>query len=161
MVFAYGLACALAVLLSFLHRPAVPYALVLAGGWLLGFLPFEVWWIISLGQGAAVSYFLRHDSPLWPRVIACCIVLSLICDGAFWMLESNGFYFGGPYENALNVLLLISLLSAAWPGGSKLVGLGIALYRRTFAGLGVGSGVGAASRRCSTAGPDGNQARRR
>lgn len=155
MLIVYGSACLAVVILSLLDRRSLPYSITLAGGWLLGFLPLEVWWFISLGQGAVLACYLKHDSPIWPRIVAGCIPLMLMADAVYWLARYNNHDVGPFYENALNVLLGVQLAFTAWPGGRRLVGMVVALSRWIRSGLGGFGGVGAAARGQATARRDG------
>lgn len=138
----YGIASLVVVALSLLHRPAMPYAITLAGGWLAGFLPVEVWWFISLTQGAIWACLLTHRSPAWQRLCAICTPISLMCDGWYWLNYYNNQYVGVEYANALNVLFILQLACVGFPGMRRLVGYVVAfagITRAWFSGLG---GVG-------------------
>lgn len=152
MLIAYGTACLMVILLAALHRPAVPYAFTLAAGWVLGFMPYDLWWMVSLAEGAVFCSLLRWNSPLWARVVAACVPIMLFCDGAFWAIKAHGPHLSEPYEIALNVLFGVQLLAAAWPGGARLVRLGLSLNQRVRSRIGGLAGLGHPARGRTPAG---------
>jgi hypothetical protein len=142
VIVAYGTACALVCLVSFAHRASVPYAIILAAGWIAGFLPLETWSFISLAQGAAMACFLKWRSPLWQRIVVACVPLMLLADGYFWLAQSMGQYPGVYYENTLNVLFIIQLACTAYPGGRAIVRRVRAWLGSVFDGRGRSVGLG-------------------
>ena len=117
---AYGTACLVVVLLGFVERQSLPYAVILASGWLAGFLPVEVWWFISLAELAAMTAFLDRWTPWQFKVIAMCIPFMLLLDFYYWLMKGLGIYVGVEYANELTALLTIQLFLCGMGGGWKL-----------------------------------------
>lgn len=116
----YGCACLLVVLLGLAERQSLPYAVILASGWLAGFLPVEVWWFISLAELAAMTAVLTRWTHWRFKVIAMCVPLMLLLDSYYWLMKGLGVYVGVEYANELTALLTIQLFLCGMGGGWNL-----------------------------------------
>src|SRR6476660_3451196 len=115
----YGIACLVVVALSAFDRRAMPFALILTAGWLLGFLPAWTWPFISIASGTALISMMDHRSPTWAYVIVSCVPIMLLCDAAYFGLLTNNVYVGEQYAGALNALFAVQLIACGWPGGRR------------------------------------------
>lgn len=126
----FGLALLWVCALSLLDKRALPWAMILAAGWVAGFSGYQWWPVISLASGSLMAFLLHSRSPAWALVCASCVPLMLICDAAYlWALAQN-VYLGVEYATALNVLFTVQLLAVGWPGGRRGVRLLVVGIRR-------------------------------
>jgi len=121
-VIEYGLALLALCALCLMDRRALPFALILLSGWLLGFLPVEFWPLISIASGTAMILFLNHRSPFLHWLIVCCVPPMLYCDAVYFWMLSRGVYFGVEYANTLNAFLWVQMMACGFTGGKRLVG---------------------------------------
>jgi hypothetical protein len=106
----YGIALFVVCLLSFADKGAMPYALTLSAGWLLGFGPAEVWPVISLMLCAVTLFLYRRDGTWWGLAIHSLAVAMLLADVVYWTALVQGTYIGVEYAYALNAGLALQLI---------------------------------------------------
>jgi len=96
--------------LSLMDKQALPYALTLSSGWLLGFGPVEAWPAISLGICTVTLYLCRRDKTWWGAAIHSLAVGMLLMDVLYWSMLVQGKYIGVEYATALNAGLAVQLI---------------------------------------------------
>lgn len=106
----YGVALLVVCVLSLMDRRAMPYALTLSGGWLLGFGPPEAWPAISLLLCSVTLLLYLRDRTWWGLAIHTLAVLMLLADVLYWSLLVQGTYIGIEYAYSLNVGLALQLV---------------------------------------------------
>lgn len=115
----FGIALAVVCALSLFDRRALPYALLLSAGWLLGFGPAEAWPFVSILSGLGFVWLLRKGGPPWAWIAACCVPPMLLCDAIYFWMLSQGVYLGPEYATTLNTLFAVQLLAIGWPGALR------------------------------------------
>lgn len=116
MIF-YGLACLSVVVLSLADRRALPFALTLLGGWLVGFclgwlLPdsaWKVWPAISAFSSIALFSLWKKHGVWWGGATAACAASMLLLDGFYLWSRGQGLQIEVEYSRALDAMLLVQL----------------------------------------------------
>lgn len=141
----YGIACVLVCLLSALDRRAMPYALLLAGWWGLGFLPPETAPAITIIMACLIILYAeqRKAREWWDWAIVGLLPFMAMADAWYQAGLAFGVYRPVEYAYALNIMFSVQLACVAFPGGRRIVGVGVRLGRVLFSwgwrsGLGLG-----------------------
>lgn len=138
----YGIACALVCAVSALDVRAMPYALLLSVWWVLGFLPPETAPVITIIMSCLiVLYAEKREREWWDWVIIGCLPFMALADAIYQAKLAIGVYSPVEYAYSLNILFSIQLACVAYPGGRRIVGVGVRLGR-VFARWRRGSGLG-------------------
>ncbi len=112
----YGIALLVVCGLSFFDKRAMPYALTLLAGWLLGFGPAEAWPAISLGICLMTLIQCRKDGTSWGAAIHAIAVGMLLMDVVYWSMLVQGVYIGVEYAETLNAGLTAQLILVGYQG---------------------------------------------
>lgn len=113
----YGLACLLVVALSLADRRALPFALVILGGWLAGFGSgglspddsWRVWPAISAASSIALFALWKKHGVWWGGATAACAASMLFLDGFYLWSRGQGLQIEVEYSRALDAMLLVQL----------------------------------------------------
>lgn len=138
----YGVACALVCALSAFDLRAMPYALLLSVWWVLGFLPPETAPVVTIIMSCLiVLYAEKREREWWDWVIIGCLPFMALADAIYQAKLAIGVYSPVEYAYALNILFSIQLACVAYPGGRRIVGVGVRLGR-VFSRWCRGAGLG-------------------
>lgn len=141
----YGIACVFVCVLSAFDRRAMPYALLLTLWWILGFLPPETAPVITIIMACLIMIYAeqRKAREWWDWVIVGLLPFMAMADAWYQAGLAFGVYRPVEYAYALNIMFSVQLACVAFPGGRRIVGVGVRLGRVLFSrgwrsGLGLG-----------------------
>lgn len=149
----YGLACLLVCVLSLADRRALPFAVVILSGWMIGYVTgfhpdgWRLWPLISATSAVALTYFWHRDPDWRWKAIAALAGTMLFLDVLYLGLRWQRVPVELQYSRALDFCLLAQLALVGYRGG---INVGNSLWSRMRGRLDRGPLAGHATRKAET-----------
>ena len=142
----YGLACLFVCVLSLADRRAIPFALTIFAGWIVGYIgglvtpdAWRMWPLISAVSGIILTQFYILDRNWRWKAVASLAGAMLLLDLLYLGFRWQRIPIEVEYSRALDIALVVQLLLVGYRGGIN-VGIGLLSWLRR--GMGRGSLVG-------------------